>query len=409
MPAADDGSKSPGESLNSSIVRSTTIAHSSEGRDQWIIPPSFRGVLSLIFLICLISSSTFASDQNVSEQKPKLDLVLGNYEELLEQRERFLSQPLDPESKISEMIQAANQVFGLPPVSVMQKTRVAPSGDRHDYLSEAPYFWADPESENGLPYIRRDGRVNPRARGNNVDYGAKEQLIRRVESLTMAGFYTGNPAYYRHAAEQLEVWFVNSDTRMNPNLNYAQGIPGADDGRCFGIIEWTDLRMLFTPIQILHHEGYLSETSYQSIRQWMKDFLDWLENSEFGERESTRHNNHGTWHDVQVLSLMIFFDRREDARKLINVTTKQRIAAQILPDGRQPQELARTKSLSYSQMNLDAFKTIASLAERVDIDLLNFETQDGRSIRGAEAFLEPYVGKQDKKKWPYQQIESNHE
>src|SRR3954468_23439286 len=32
--------------------------------------------------------------------------------------------------------------------------------DPHDYYSEAPYWWPNPESA-GAPYIRKDGQVNP--------------------------------------------------------------------------------------------------------------------------------------------------------------------------------------------------------------------------------------------------------
>ena len=47
------------------------------------------------------------------------------------------------------------------PFSVMDKHFVPPSGDKHDYMSQAPYFWPNPATSNGLPYIRRDGERNP--------------------------------------------------------------------------------------------------------------------------------------------------------------------------------------------------------------------------------------------------------
>ena len=37
----------------------------------------------------------------------------------------------------------------------------APSGDPRDYVSLSPYWWPDPKKEDGLPYIRRDGEINP--------------------------------------------------------------------------------------------------------------------------------------------------------------------------------------------------------------------------------------------------------
>ena len=95
---------------------------------------------------------------------------------------------------------------------------------------------------------------------------------------------------------------------------------------------------------------------------------------------------------------MLFLGRNHDARKHLDTTSKARIAGQIEPDGRQPHELARTKSLYYRKMNLSAWKRLASLGEKVGVDLWNYETEDRRSIKRAEALLKPYVDGQ--KEWP---------
>jgi Alginate lyase len=87
--------------------------------------------------------------------------------------------------------------------------------------------------------------------------------------------------------------------------------------------------------------------------------------------------------------------------RLENVKAK-RIATQIEPDGSQPLEIARTRSLSYSSMNLRGFIHLANMARTVGVDLWNFETADGRGIRKALDFLLPYV--KNKKKWESQQI-----
>ena len=46
-------------------------------------------------------------------------------------------------------------------ITVMDKPMTPPSGDKHDYMSMGRYWWPNPATADGLPYIRKDGVVNP--------------------------------------------------------------------------------------------------------------------------------------------------------------------------------------------------------------------------------------------------------
>ncbi len=345
--------------------------------------------------VCLLLIATGSAED-------KLDLVFADHQQLTA---RKIELQQNGTKTYRSLIANADRVVNDGVVTVMQKKRSARSGDKHDYLSLAPYWWPDPKKSDGLPYIRRDGRVNPTTRGDNTDYTAKQQLFRRVNTLGMAAFFTDDSRYAQQAVALLEAWFVDPQTRMNPHLEYAQGVPGRSDGRGFGIIEWCDIDKLITPIQLLRAGDAIPEPTYQAILSWFEAYLHWLQTSEKGQFERDRLNNHGTWYDVQVAGILLFLGKRAKARKLLETVKTKRIAAQIEPDGRQPRELARTKSLSYSRMNLSAFVRLARLGEKVDVDLRNYETPDGRSIAKAQAFLEPYI--KGKKKWEYQQLKDD--
>jgi hypothetical protein len=53
-------------------------------------------------------------------------------------------------------------------------------------------------------------------------------------------------------------------------------------------------------------------------------------------------------------------------------------------------------------MNLRGLFSLATLGERVGVELWKYQTEDGRSIRKALDFLIPFA--LEEKKWPYQQL-----
>ena len=135
----------------------------------------------------------------------------------------------------------------------------------------------------------------------------------------------------------------------------------------------------------------------------MTNYIQWLTESENGIAESNAPNNHGTWYQVQAVSIALYLGKTDYAVQRCELAKEKRIAAQIKPDGSQPFELERTKALSYSDFNLRALMELANLAEKVGVDLWNYKTSDGCSIRLALDFMIPFVKKE--KVWPYQQID----
>jgi hypothetical protein len=289
------------------------------------------------------------------------------------------------------------------PVSVMDKAHTPPSGDKHDYMSLAPYWWPDPKQPDGLPYIRRDGEVNPERK----DFTDRDYLIRLascVHTLALAYYYTRNELYAAHASTMLRTWFLHPETRMNPNLNYGQAVRGHNEGRGAGLIETSRFRYVIDAIGLLELSNSWTEADRLEIRKWFGEYFKWLRTSEVGIDESNAKNNHGTWYDVQSVSIALFLGDTTAAKSILQEAKTKRIAVQIEPDGRMPLELARTKALHYSTMNLEGLFYLATLAERAGIDLWQFATDDARSIKRALDWLLPfYSGEQ---RWEYKQIVS---
>ncbi|MCW2338229.1 hypothetical protein M2337_002462 [Sphingobium sp. B2D3A] len=66
---------------------------------------------------------------------------------------------------------------------MVDKGNVPPSGDLHDYMSIAPYWWPDPSAPDGKPYVRKDGRVNPERTTADYDLSALSRMSADVETL----------------------------------------------------------------------------------------------------------------------------------------------------------------------------------------------------------------------------------
>ena len=286
------------------------------------------------------------------------------------------------------------------PVSVMDKSVTPPSGDKHDYMSQAPYWWPDPTKPNGLPYVQRDGERNPEI--NKIsDHDNLGRLAGHVATLGRAYRDTREERYAAHAARLLRTWFLDKDTRMNPHLEFGQGIPGITTGRGIGIIETRDLPRLIAGVRQIAPSKSWTASDDQGLRAWMREYLKWLVGSSHGQAESKNGNNHETWYDVQVAGLALYTDQKELARRTLE-GVKTRIARQIEPDGRQPRELSRTRSWDYSLFNLTAFFDLAAMGEQAGVDLWNYQTDDGRSLRRAYEYLLPYANRE--RPWPGKQI-----
>lgn len=305
---------------------------------------------------------------------------------------------------LAKLVADADKALQLAPPSVVEKQKVPPSGDKHDYMSMAPYFWPDPAKPNGLPYVRRDGKVNPEAHApENNDTLRIRALGGAVETLALAYHFTGKPAYAAQAARLLRTWCLDPATRMTPRFAYAQAVLGVNDGRGTGILEARSLVEALDAAGLLAGSPAWTAADQQALDQWSAQFLDWLLTSKPGREEFAAKNNHGSWFDVQTAKLALIVGRRELAQGILRGVPARRIDVQVEPTGRQPLELARTATFTYSCFNVEALAQLAVLGEHADVDLWRYHSADGRSLRAALDYLLPYVGK-GAPPWPFEQI-----
>jgi hypothetical protein len=281
-----------------------------------------------------------------------------------------------------------------------KRSLLPPTGNAHDYYSLSPYWWPDPTKKDGLPYIRRDGETNPESK-KDLDQPRVAAMGGRAYTLAIAYYLTGDTRYSARAAQQLRAWFLDPATRMTPHLRFAQLVRGNDAERGSGIVDTRWFIEAVDASRLLEGSRDWSPADASALRAWFAEYLNWLRTSPNGKHEHDAKNNHGSWYAAQTATYALFTGDSALARQIAE-DAKARIGWQIQPDGQQPIELERTRSMHYSGFNAEALSRVAEVGRQVGVDLWRFQAPEGGSLRKATDHLARYLP--DPSKWPGKQI-----
>jgi len=271
--------------------------------------------------------------------------------------------------------------------------------DPHDYYSEAPYWWPNPENPGGL-YIRKDGLANPSRFLANKN--ALNSMCDAVFTLGTAAYLLEDSRYAQRATRVIQTWFINPKTRMNPSLDYAQAVPGLNTGRSEGVLEGRVFIRAVQGMEFLAQTGAWDAKDQAAVQKWFEEYLEWLTKSKNGIDEKRSGNNHASWWTAQVAAAATFVQNAPAEKMAFNYYRDRILPRQIRANGSAPREEARTRSLSYSAFNLEAYAVICRIAQVHGVDLWSARAHNGATLATVIDYLQPFLS--DPHRWNKEQI-----
>jgi hypothetical protein len=271
--------------------------------------------------------------------------------------------------------------------------------DVHDFYSEAPYWWPQ-DGDPKAPYVRRDGQTNPNRFVANKN--ALVSMSDAVFALGTAAYLLDDPHYAQRAARDINTWFINPKSRMNPHMDYSQAIRNFNSGRGAGIVDGRVFIRAIQGMEFLAQTGNWDPKDQAAVKKWFQDYLHWLTTSDNGNADRRAGNNHASWWTAQAAAIATFVEDDAQQKAAFNYYRDRIFPRQIKPDGSAPREEARTRSLWYSAFNLEALTTTCRIAQIAGVDVWSAHAKGNATLATVIEYLQPYLS--DPKKWTKEQI-----
>jgi len=317
-----------------------------------------------------------------------------------ELKKQFENKPGNMPPAFNDFLSEARILLTMPPISVINRTSNIENVDLNSFLSMSTYYWPNPETESGLPYIRQDGKLNP-----EVDLYNRSELTELRKAVTLLSFMygiTSEEKFAQKAKSLLEAWFINPKTKMNPHLQHAQFVPGVSDGSFIGVIQGRAFVYIFDSLNLLKSSQVWDSEFESGMYNWISDFTDWLIKSPRGQLASNYYNNHSTWYDVQVAYFSRLIQNETNSLEVLNEVYSKRILTQIDENGVQIHEIKRKDGLKYSTLNLNGHILLANIISNSDESRNIFTDRYENKLESAIEYLLPSV--LNPEVWPHKQV-----
>ena len=345
-------------------------------------------------LLLLVTNAQFAN----AETDGQMRSILTNLDYLALAKQSWENGDPITTRTVNRLIRKANQELNTAPLSVVDSPIVAPTGDPHEYVSYGAYWWPNPDTPDGIPYVHRDGHINP---DNDLDGANLRRLTNATVPLSLAYYFTGNEEYADKTAKLIRAWFLDEETYMNPRNEYGLVIPGIRDGYYDVAGFGNRLPGIFDAAAIIEGSSAWSTEDANALKQWARDLVEFGASTPHGAEQFEDPANHGTNFDFLQAFLSTYSEDLEIARDSVQHYLTNRFPRQVAADGSNPFEMRRANNLYYHRYNLERAMDLAAVGESIDIDAFDHETNNGGSLRLQMDYLTPYfLGEKEWDNWP---------
>lgn len=276
------------------------------------------------------------------------------------------------------------------PSVTQNSSEVKNTTGKNNYTSFATYYHPDPSSPTGFPYVRKDG-VRNKDLDAMSDAKYLNSLCTKLNHLSLLYSLTKKEEYATRAVEMINVFFVNPDTKMNPNLTYSGLVVGnsmsnlkirgatIDSARLCGLPDW---------IELLKTSPSWNSSLQNDMVSWVDSLASWFKTDERGILQNSYSHNIKTSYVNQLASYLVFCGKEVEAKSYLENTVWNLLSSQINDEGEQILEMERAAPRHYSNFNLMLLMTLGKICHSLGINIWNYEDANGcGSIKKAMLYV----------------------
>jgi hypothetical protein len=293
--------------------------------------------------------------------------------------------------------------------SITQNTSyIKQKSGSNNYASLAPYYHPNLNTETGFPYVRRDGVRNPIA-AETTDNKYLSKLYQIVIPCSLLYYLTHSEDYSLKAIAAINKFFIDENTKMNPDLTYSGMVigDGVDDLRIRGaIIDTNNLSILPDFTYLLKTSVHWTPEIENGMALWFDSLADWFKTNPRGILQSGYSHNIKTSYMKQLCSYLYACGKEIEARTYLENNLRDLLSVQIDSTGNQILEMDRTINSNYSNFNLAMLVNLCIMSTSLGVDVWNYEdSEGGGSIKKAMKYLCYYYNHPEE--WTFSDETSN--